>query len=284
MDLDVGEFARLFQGFVEQMSRAARVGQGSPLRELHDSHVGEDCSALPVVSESFMPYDHVNVQVAVDAYLAQEGRSFELHGATGQQRHYGSFSDLIQQSRWDVVGLGSVDFENLPVGPDRTLACVKFGLYLVDDGETKLVLLMRGIDERGGQQLGTLEVLGRDRDAARAMLDEIRRLMVELNVFRGQVLAFGESQMGNVMIGPIVFLRRPELERDHVVLPEDVLSSIEREVSGVAEQRDRVRAHGRWVAHGAVGVRSGADAPAGGRRARGYRPRRRASRDVRDER
>ena len=50
-----------------------------------------DASGLPVVSESFMPYDHANVQLAVDAYLAQEGRSSELHGATGQQRHYGSF-------------------------------------------------------------------------------------------------------------------------------------------------------------------------------------------------
>ena len=117
MDPEVGEFGRLFQRFLERMSHAAQEEQTSPLRDLLDAHLGEDCSTLPVVSESFMPYDHVNVQVAVDAYLAEEGRRSELHGATGQQRHYGSFSDLIQQSRWNVVGLGSVDFENLP---DRT--------------------------------------------------------------------------------------------------------------------------------------------------------------------
>ena len=211
MDPEVGEFGRLFQRFLERMSHAAQEEQTSPLRDLLDSHLGEDCSALPVVSESFMPYDHVNVQVAVDAYLAEEGRRSELHGATGQQRHYGSFSDLIQQSRWNIVGLGSVDFENLPIGPDETLACVKFGIYLIDDRGTKLALLMRGIDEQSGQGTGTLEVLGTDREAARSLLDEVRRLMVELNVFRGQVLAFGESQMGHVMLGPIVFLRRPEL-------------------------------------------------------------------------
>jgi cell division protease FtsH len=148
MDPEVGEFGRLFQRFLERMSNAAQEEQTSPLRDLLDSHLGEDCSALPVVSESFMPYDHVNVQVAVDAYLAEEGRRSELHGATGQQRHYGSFSDLIQQSRWNVVGLGPVDFENLPIGPDDTLACVKFGIYLIDDRGTKLALLMRGIDEQ----------------------------------------------------------------------------------------------------------------------------------------
>ena len=252
MDPDVGEFGRVFQRFLEQMGRAAHEGQTSPLRALLDEHLGEDCSTVPVVSETFMPHDHVNVQVAVDAYLAERGRRFELHGATGQQRHYASFSDLIQQSRWDIVGLGSVDYENLPVGPDETLACVKFGIYLIDDRGTKLVLLMRGTDERGGQMMGTLEVLGTDREAARSLLNEVRRLMIELNVFRGQVLAFGESPMGHVMLGPIVFLRRPELERDHLILPDDVLASVEREVFGVAEHRERLRASGQHVKRGVL--------------------------------
>ena len=214
MEPDVGEFGRLFQRFLAQMALAAREGQTSPLLQMLDAHLGADCTTLPVVSESFAPYDHVNVQVAIDAYLAEDGRSFELHGATGQQRHYGSFSDMIQQSRWDVVGLGSVDFENLPIGPDEMLPCVKFGIYLIDDRGAKLVLLMRGVDERSGQAVGSLEILATEQASARALLDDVRRLMVELNVFRGQVLAFGESPMGHVMIGPIVFLRRPELDRD----------------------------------------------------------------------
>lgn len=250
MDPEVGDFGRLFQRFIEQMSQVAREGQTSPLRDLLDAHLGDDCSALPVVSESFAPYDHANVQVAVDAYLSGDGRHFQLHGATGQQRHYGSFSDLIQQSRWDVVGLGSVDFENIPIGPDETLACVRFGLYLIDDQGARMVLLMRGADERGGQMMGTLEVLASNRESARAMLDEIRRLMVALNVFRGQVLAFGQSEMGNVTLGPIVFLHRPELERDQLILPEDVLGAVEREVFGVAEHRERLRASGQHVKRG----------------------------------
>ena len=55
MDPEVGEFGRLFQRFLEQMSNAAREGQTSPLRDLLDAHLGEDSSTPPVVSESFMP-------------------------------------------------------------------------------------------------------------------------------------------------------------------------------------------------------------------------------------
>ena len=37
----------------------------------------------------------------------------------------------------------------------------------------------------------------------------VRRLMVERNVFRGQMISFGESRMGHMTLGPIVFHRRP---------------------------------------------------------------------------
>ena len=85
-----------------------------------------------------------------------------------------SLSDLVATAHHAGVGIGSVDLVNLPVGPDDTLACVAFGLYLIDDHGTKLVALVRAADEQSGQAEVTLEVLCRDRDQARAMLDEIR--------------------------------------------------------------------------------------------------------------
>ncbi len=102
-----------------------------------------------------------------------------------------------------------------------------------------------------GQHGGlAVEVVCRDREAARAMLAEIRRLMVERNVFRGQVISFGESPMGHVTLGPIVFQRRPTLGREAIVLPDGVLEQIERQVFGIAEQRERLRAAGQHVKRG----------------------------------
>src|SRR6185503_81574 len=116
-----------------------------------------------------------------------------------------------------------------------------FGLYLIDDRGTKLVALVRAADEQSGQAEVTLEVLSRERDQARAMLDEIRELMVERNVFRGQMISFGESRMGHMTLGPIVFHRRPELDRAAIVLPEGLLDRVERHVFGIAEYRERLR-------------------------------------------
>lgn len=245
-------FAQTFQKFMESMNSAAAQATESPVRKLLDEHLGDDASALPVVAEAYAVYDHVNLQVALDAYLAAEGRTHELIGLAGQQRRWMSLADLVASAHQSGVGIGSVDYTNLPIGPDETLACVSFGLYLVKDADARFVVLVRVANEDMGPSGAgvSVEAICADRDAARALLEELRRLMVERNVFRGQVVSFGESRMGNVTLGPLVFHRRPELERDAIVLPEGVLEQVERQVFGIAEQRERLRAAGQHVKRG----------------------------------
>jgi len=161
-----------------------------------------------------------------------------------------SLSDLVATGHHAGVGIGSVDLLNLPVSPDETLACVAFGLYLIEDHGNPLVALVRAADEQSGQTDVTLEILCRDRDLARAMLDEIRALMVERNVFRGQMISFGEAHLGHMGIGPIVFHRRPDVGRDAIVMPAGLLDRVERQVFGIADQRDRLRAGGQHVKRG----------------------------------
>ena len=252
MDEDLTGFAQSFRRFMESMNAVASGTDENPVRQLLDEHLGRDASALPVVAEAHALYDHVNLQVALDAYLATGGRSHRLIGITGQQRRWMSLADLMASAHHSGVAVGSVDFVNLPMNPDETLACVAFGIYLIEDGEARFAVLVRvGNEDMGPMGQGvSVEVVCSDREAARAMLEEIRRLMVERNVFRGQVVSFGESRMGNVTLGPLVFHRRPELRRDAIVLPEGVLEQVERQVFGIAEQRERLRAAGQHVKRG----------------------------------
>jgi ATPase family associated with various cellular activities (AAA) len=247
---DIARFGQLFQAFMEQMTRASLAAQRSALRDRLDRHLGTDSAALPVISDSFAAYDHVNVQVALSAYLAAAGRGHELVGLTGQQRHFESLSDLIQSGHHAGVQLGSVDLVNLPVSPDETLACVQFGLFLIEDRGVPVVALLRGPTEFGTQQTVTMELLSPDQERATALLAEVRGLMVERNVFRRQVISFGEPHLGHVGVGPVVFHRRPALVRDQLVLPEQALELVERQVLGIARHRERLRASGQHVKRG----------------------------------
>lgn len=250
MDDETAEFARAFHTYMTDMSRLASAGATSAVRDRLDDHLGVDTESVPVISESFEPYDHVNVQVAMTEYLAEEGRSYELLGLAGAQRHYGSLSDVLEMTRHGVARFGPVELSNLATGPDRTLPCVQFGLFLVTGLAGRFVVLMRGPGEHSPQPTVSLEVVTPDQAVARAFLDDIRRLTVELNVFRGQFVAFGESQMGHLGVGPVVFLRRPEVTRDQLILGPGVLEAIELEVLGIAAHRDRLRASGQHVKRG----------------------------------
>ncbi len=248
--MDLSNFAATFQRFMEQMSRLAFAEAASPLKDLLDRHIGADVETIPVITESFAAYDHVNVQVAMSAYLQVGGRTHRVVGMTGQQRHFGSFSDVLEMTRHGATRVGPVDLVNLPVGPDETLACVQFGLFLVADPGGPFAVLMRGPGEHRPQPDVSLEVVTPDEAMTRRFLDDIRRLMVELNVFRGQVMGFGESHLGHLGAGPIVFLRRPEMAREQLVLGEGLLESVELEILGIARHRDRLRASGQHVKRG----------------------------------
>ena len=172
---------------------------------------------MPIISETFAAYDHANVAIALDACLEADDRSYDLIALSGQQRHYGSLSDLIEMGEQTGVGLGSVDHVNLAVGPEDTMAAVQFGIYLVRDGGVPLVLLLRGAQEQHGPEEGvTVEILSAQQDLARSLLAGVRRLMVELNIFRGQVLSFGQSRMGFMGAGPVIFHARPNVGREEL--------------------------------------------------------------------
>jgi hypothetical protein len=250
MGEDVTEFAKAYREFMDRMNELAYSQSMSPVREMLDAHLGVDTSEVAVVAASFDAWDHANVQVAFSAWLAEPGRSHEVLGLMGQQRHFGSLSDLIELGRHAAVRTGSVDLVDLPIGPDETLACVNFGIFLITDGEERLAVLMRGAQEHMGEPMVALEILAVDPELSRAFLADVRRLIVELNVFRGKVVAFGESHLGQRGVGPVVFLSRPRLERDRLVMAPGVLESVEREVFGIARHRQQLRAAGQHVKRG----------------------------------
>jgi hypothetical protein len=80
MDPEATRFARSYQRFIEAMASAASSEAISPVRTLLDEHLGVDSSTIPVISDSFPAYDHVNVQVALTNFLEVDGRSYRLVG------------------------------------------------------------------------------------------------------------------------------------------------------------------------------------------------------------
>jgi hypothetical protein len=250
MDEHVEEFAASFEAFLNMMTRAAQQHVTSPIRDLLDEHLHTDAAEIPVVSDSFAAFDQVNVQVAISAFLAEEGRSYSLIGLIGQQRHYAALSDLLGTGHLMGVRVGAPDLVSLPTGPETSLECVQFGLYLIEDRGVRLACLVRGPSDHGDTPGVSIEILCPVAGHAAQVLAEIRSLMNLHNVFRGQVIAFGETSMGHRGIGMLSFFPRPEMSAEDLVLPEGVLRSVERHVIGIATARQRLVESGQHVKRG----------------------------------
>ncbi|MGX5655317.1 AAA family ATPase [Geodermatophilus nigrescens] len=202
--------------------------------------------AESVVSRTLSGFEHVNLQTALDAWTAAEGRTVEVHGVV-LPPHYGDISlqQLMTGEALPPVRLSAPAVVDLPDGPDSTLACLRLALLLVTDAGGHYVVLVQGPGEH--RPTLSVEVAGLPVRAAQEVLAELDRLRRERNVYRGQLVEVTPTPMGGV---ELTFLEPPGLTRDDVVLPAVVLDRVERHAVGVAEHRAGLRAAGQHLKRG----------------------------------
>ena len=254
--LSAGDFGAAFKGFLEQSVAQAPV-QEPFLRGRLTDHFGVTPTALPIVAEQFPSHNHPNVQVALEGYLAEDRRAFELLGvASEQKRMMGvGLGDLAAAARGGLMGgapqQGPVDYINIAAGnDDEKIACVQFGVYLIAAaaaGEDRLAVLVRGGDRRFGNSDVTVEVMATERSTAERFLADLRSRVREDNIYRGRVVSLAQRQMGAL---EVKFHQLAPIERDAIVLPEGVLERIERQTIRFGELADRLSAAGRHLKRG----------------------------------
>ena len=250
-DVELADVGRMARRLVRRFVTAARVDEAPSLASALTGHFGPEVATLPVVSDSWAPYEHVNVQLGLEAWLAEDGREHELIGVTGYQHRQFTLADLVSPGPYSGgMGIGSVGLANQASGPGgRTYPCVQCGLYLVRDAAGPIAVLLRGSDSRGAQENVSIEVMATDAGVAAAALAAVRAQALRHNVFRGQVLSFG-SQMFGPDRAPLVFEQRAALDRSDLILPDEVLEAIEQQVIGVAAHRERLLASGQHLKRG----------------------------------
>jgi hypothetical protein len=261
---DVGRLARRL---VDRAVQTART-EDQPLRRLLLDHLGPDSATLPTVSASWPAYEHVNAQVGLEAWLAADpDRTHEVFGITGigMMRHMEivGIADFLQPPNHGPFGsasFGGVMTVAVPSGPGgQTHPCVSHGIYLVDDGGARLAMVLQPVS-RGPNPEVVLQITGADHEQIQAILAGIQTLASERSVFRGQVISIGSNVFG---LGPkevsapgrpmpLNFLERPSVGRDQVVLPDDVLEAIERQVLGVGQHSGRLLASGQHLKRGVL--------------------------------
>ena len=206
MDISPQAFGASFKGFLDQMSTAAPAEEPIFRRRLRD-HFDCEPTELAILSEKFPPYDHANLQQAIDAEFESAGGSVATFGVINAHPYMGtSLSELAAASRGGLMGGGGaaegpVEYANIKLDDDRVVACVQSGLFLVKWGGEPLAILMSGpAREFHPMPQITIQVMAPSRDTAEKFLAGLRFAMRKRNVYRGHVISLAETRLGGTEI------------------------------------------------------------------------------------
>lgn len=181
------EFAGAFRPFLAWVQAGEPVLQQSPVTARVAAHLGERVDAS-VVTSVLPPLDHVNLQVALDAWSVEPDRSVEVLGVSPPPHHGPlELTAVLHGQLFPGVRVCAPDLVDLPTGPDTRLAVLTLALLLVHDARGPYVLLVRGPQPHEDQRL-VLEIAGLAPGAAQQVLRELAELRTRHNVSRGQLL------------------------------------------------------------------------------------------------
>jgi hypothetical protein len=238
-------FAQAFRSFLEWVHEDHGDGRRNPVVALVRDHLGAGVDES-VLGNELPPFEQVNLQVALDEWMAASGRTADVHGVS-LPPHYESptLQHLVQGEGLGPVRLSAPDLVDLPSGPERSTACLRRAVLLVEDTRGRYVVMVRGPD-RHHEPVLAVEVAGLPTAAAQEVLRELAELRNRLNVYRGQVLELVQGPGGVTVTFPTLAVTT----RDDVVLPEDTLRRIERHTLDVVTHRDALRQAGQHLKRG----------------------------------
>ena len=240
------EFARTFRTFLEWIHSADHSSDRNEVVALLADFLGVEGRAQSVVTRSLPVFEHVNAQTALNAWSAEAGRSVSTHGITIPP-HYGSVNlqQLLTGEGIPPLRLSAPSLVDLPNGPGSTLACLLLAALLVTDDRGQYVILVQGPTEH--EPALALEIAGLPVEQAQSVHADLDALRSALNVYRGHVLDVAVSPMGGVALS---FGDVPRTAREDVVLPELILTRVERHALGIAEHREALLAAGQHLKRG----------------------------------
>jgi AAA+ superfamily predicted ATPase len=164
------------------------------------------------------------------------------HGGNGFETL--SFSHLVVQGNGAVL-VAPLQYNEIDAGETIPARCLKNALWLCADKEVPLAVFLSPTLRMGrstGMQLEIAVPPGeRGAELSRRLFDSIERKVTQAGSYRGKVLSLEIADNYNGTVNGVKVHRLKTVRREEVILPEQTLRLLERNVTRFIEQRDQLR-------------------------------------------
>jgi hypothetical protein len=214
------------------------------LRKPVENHLGIDITKAQSVSHTVQPFERLDLQRVLDRWLAESRPTAEEFGYTSE--HFFDDEGLVRGLVVDKLVRAPLERTQLECGPGKYLDCVVRGLFLLRRGDQKVVLSFR--PARLTFEQPTLEVVAATREGARETVTAILEQSRRESAYKGRALTLEPGRHGQGFA--IRFQPLRPAAREQMVLPEEVIGVVERNVVGMLRHADVLREAGRSLRRG----------------------------------
>lgn len=250
----MSEFTAAVAGFVVGFAICGigtAIQQGwlrrSSIRKLLKRHFRRVPDSNIKVHSKIFPYRvSVDVYRAVVQWIADNCKVNSQVGIAISERFMSSsgIASFLSYDQWFPAAL---EYNSFDIGEEQTQQVVRDSLWLATHAGAPIALLWTSYSDRVGcgvESLLRIDIAhkaGIDESFATACFDRIEETVRLSASYRGKVLSLddGTDYSGN-SIGLVVHRLEP-IERDHLILPEDTLRLLERNLIRFVEQRAELK-------------------------------------------
>lgn len=205
-----------------------------------ERHLGRPWKRGTVLTRPLPQWERVNLFLALEALRAETPGGRPVIGM-------GYWNELVPALAANAARNSPVEYGVRPVSLAATTKVVVSGLYLLaPPGVAPFVAML---------SRSSLDLLAPTADDAQKALDRVLAEARARNVFRGQVLMVEQAGPAGADGEPdfqIRFHDLPPVARDQIILPDEVLRVVERNVVGLLAHADVLRRAGRGTRHGVL--------------------------------
>jgi AAA+ superfamily predicted ATPase len=217
------------------------------MRTLLKRHFGRvDDAQIKVHSKSFPCRVSIDIYLAVTKWLEANCRVTSQVGMAISDRYMTSvgIAAFLNNDVWYPAAL---EYNSFDIGETEPVQCVRDSMWFGTHGSTKLALLWSPYVDRSGCGIDTLlridlaHVAGEDERFVADFFDRIEETVRRSESYRGKILSLDTDVDYSGNSSGIVVHRLDPVLRDDVILPEQTIRLMERNVIRFVAQRPQLK-------------------------------------------
>lgn len=208
-------------------------------------------SKLVTTIRQFPGHMRVDVQAAVDRLFSG---ALRLFGLNEEQRYETlSISRLLRDGRY-ALAIAPLQYSDMDVGEKSPVKCLDNGLWLCEQDGLRYAVLLCAHREYSREPGIRIEVLVPSGTAGAALVqrcfEELEQAVQAARSYRGKILSLDADSDYSGRSRGITVHRLPPVSRNEVILPEQTLRLLDRNVLSFVNIRDQLRRLGQSTRKG----------------------------------